>query len=162
MVLAVLLLAGTAAIHPAKAAEAVYASTRAALAYLDQEGIKYTLKDVDSDGDERVDVSYSLDNFDSATVHLYFSEDGEKVSLRIWDVVKPTAGKNYVLNTVNKLNCGYKWSKFTYDESDSTISMEMDMYIDAASCGAPVRKAIRIMILELDDDTISAELKALE
>jgi len=160
VVLTALFLLGS--LSAAGAETAAYKSTQSFIDELEREGIKYSLEGVDKDNDERVDVSYNMDYFESATVHVYFHQDGDKVSLRVWDVVKASSGKNFALNVINKLNSDYKYVKYVFDESDNTISGEMDMYIDEATCGAPVRKAVQIMVREIDDEEVANQLKSVE
>lgn len=152
LVLALSLLSGHAL-----AATAEYKTTQQFIDYLEQKNVKYTLKGVVSDNNERVDVSFSLDNFDSATCAIFFRSSNHAVSFRIWDIVKASAGKNYILATLNQLNSSYKYAKFVLDEEDSTIQAELDMYIDEDHSAECVYDTM-IILLDVIDDADAAKL----
>lgn len=146
----------------AYAASANYKSTQSFIDELEKEKIKYTLVGTtESNHNELVEVSYTTDNFNSLKVRLFFDPDGDIVSLRIWDIVIVSAGKNFALDVINKLNVDYKFIKF-YLESDNTITGSMDMYIDPTNGGEAVRKAMQIMIVGIDREDIAKQLKSLE
>ncbi len=136
-------------------------STQDFLDFLDSKGLKYTLGSLD-DGTEDVSVSYSLDNFSSLTCRLFFKDDCEEVSLRIWNIVTATAGKNRVYNTVNKINNDYKFAKFVFDESDSTVQAELDVYIDGDHCGRSVYDSMQALFNVTDRDDVAEMLHDLE
>lgn len=141
---------------------AAYPSTRTVLDYFDEIGIYYDYSGVSDSGYDRVTVGFSMDNYDSADVELFFPADGSNVSLRVWDIVVCTAGKSYVTSTLNSLNADYKYVKFVYDESDSTVQAEIDMYIDPEHCGRPVYDAVSAIITVIDSDGVAAQLHSLE
>lgn len=141
---------------------AQYHSTQVFLDYLDQKSVKYKYSGVDSDADEVVKVSYSVDNYDSLTITLFFDEDCDSVSMRMWNILTATAGKNFILNTLAELNADYKYAKFVYDPDDSSIQAELDMYINANTCGRPVLDAISTLITIVDNDEVYAKLSLLE
>ena len=141
--------------------EPQYTSTKTFLSYLDSKGVKYKFYGIEDD-EEHVRVSYSLDNFSSLACNLYFRESSDAVSLRIWNIVTASAGKNYVLNTLNTIERDYKWVKMVFDESDSTVQAEMDMYIDANHCGKQVYSAMLVMFDVVDYEEVANALHALE
>lgn len=138
------------------------ASTQNFLDYLDGKGITYTYIGLNDDGDERVKVSYSLDNFSSLACTLIFDKDEDEVDLRIWNIITVTAGKNHTYATIQKLNADYKYCKFVYDESDSSLQVEVDMFIDKDHCGKPVYDAMRYMFLVVDDNDVAEIIHSLE
>ncbi|MBR4549872.1 MAG: hypothetical protein IKO83_08165 [Oscillospiraceae bacterium] len=145
----------------AHAQTAEFESTQTFLDYLDSKGIKYTYYGVDGKY-EKINVGFDLDNFSSLDCVFFFKQDCEEVSLRIWNIVTASAGKNFVLSTLNELNQDYKFAKFVFDASDSTVQAEHDMYIDAGHCGRPVYDAMMILFDIVDDAEIAAKLHSLE
>lgn len=138
-----------------------YTATQNFISYLESKGIKYTYIGI-QDNKEIVTVSYTLDNFDSLTCMLIFNDDSEEVSLRIWNIVTATAAKSRVLSVTNTLNAGYKFVKFVYDEDDSTVQAEMDMYIDGEHCGRSIYDSLLCMFRIVDDNEVAQQLKSLE
>ena len=136
-------------------------STQTFLDYLDSKGIKYSYEGL-SNGREEVSVTFNADNFSSLKCLLFFKDDCEEVSLRIWNIVTASAGKNYILSTLNNIHMDYKFVKYVYDESDSTVQAEMDVYIDADHCGRPVYDSLCVMINLTDRDDVAEMLHALE
>ena len=149
------------AASPALAEKAQLTSTQNFLDYLDLRDIKYTLSGMDGKN-EVVRVSFTLDNFSSRRCNLFFKNDEEEVGLRIWDIITASAGKNYILNTLNTLNADYKFGKFVLDESDNTVQAELDMYIDAAHCGRSVYDGMMALFNIIDNETVSKKLHELE
>ena len=145
----------------ASAETAEFISTQNFLKFLDKEGITYTNYGVDGSY-EKVYVGYNLDNFEALDVYLFFYEDCEEVSLRMWDIVVASAGKNYILSTLNSLNDDYKFAKFVFDESDNTVQAEIDMYIDGSHCGRSVYDAMMALFDIVDTDEVADMLHALE
>ena len=156
-----LLLALAASAKPASAAQAQFKTTQQFLDYLDSQDTKYQYLGVDGDV-EIVTVSMRAEHFPALKCTLHFKDDNEQVSLRIWNLVTASAGKNYIYSAMNKLNSQYKFVKFVYDESDSTIQAELDMYIDSDHCARSVLKAMLVMFVCIDDDDTAAILTSLE
>ena len=146
---------------PALADTAQLTSTQNFLDYLDLRDIKYTLTGMDGNS-EVVRVSFTLDNFSSLRCSLFFKDDGEEVSLRVWEIVSATAGKSYILSTLNTLNSDYKFAKFVLDESDNTVQAELDMYIDADHCGRSVYDGMMALFNIIDNSSVAEKLHALE
>ena len=159
IVLMLAMVLGTAAV----AETAQFRSTQNFLDFLDSKGIKYSYLGVTDDGDrEIVRVSYTLDNYPSLDCNLFFKSDCEEVSLRIWNIVTATAGKNYVCSTLNSLNAAYKFVKFVYDESDSTVQAEVDLYIDGDHCGRSIYDSMMAIFNVTDRDDTASQLHGLE
>lgn len=147
------------------AASAVSAKLKTTLQFLDlmeSEHIIYTNKGLDDDKDERVEVSFSLEQFDSATCVLYFRNDNHSVSLRIWNLITPSAAKDEVLSALNSLNFDIKYAKFVLDESDNTVQIEMDLFIDEDHCAQCVYDAMMTLLDIIEDEAIAQKLHALE
>lgn len=160
-VLLIVALALCICIQPAAAAAAEFKTTQQFLDFLDEKDIRYSYIGVDGKS-EQVNVSFSLDNFDSARCSIFFKNDFEEVSLRIWDIVKVSAGKTFTLSTINSLNKDFKFVAFVFDESDSTVQAELDMYIDPDHCARSVYDAMMIMFQIIDDDGVAEKLHSLE
>ena len=136
-------------------------STKDFLSFLDGKGIVYDYIGVNGKYEE-VDVKERMDNYPYLICELHFRNDCEELSLRIWDIVKAKADKETVCAVLNELNNQYKIVKFVYDESDSTVQAEMDMYIDGDHCGRSVYDAMNAMFNVVDNDEAAKALKALE
>lgn len=157
----VILMTITLSIGTASAKTAEYKTTQQFIDYLDVKKIKYNLIGV-TDGTEVVTVSSNMDNYDSVTCTLLFDDDCEQVSLRMWDIVKTSAGKNFILSTMNELNNGYKRAKFTFDEEKETIDVETDLYIAVDHCDECVSKTMLSLFVIVDSDDVAKKLHALE
>lgn len=131
LVLLLALLTAVCAI-PAFAEEAVYANTKAALAAMDKYNLVYTLEGVDGDGDEEVVITHKTDASEY-TIHMFFPEDDETVSIRVWDVIAfDSSVRSAVLETVNDLNCSYRFLRFRAD-SDNTVTVSIDLIVRAGN-----------------------------
>lgn len=144
------------------AESAVYGSTKAFVSYMDRNGIKYDILGLLDYGAEVVSVSFDCNNWNSLKVYCMFSDDGEVVSLRIYDIITSSAGRNYTCAVLNSINFDYKFIKMDFDESDSTVMAELDMYIDSATCGRPVMDAVFALIKILDKDDVYQALSVLQ
>ena len=143
------------------AEKAALKTTQQFIDYLESEDCKYSLVGY-SEGAERVNVSFSLKNLDSAKCVIFFDDDLDSVSFRIWNIITASAGKNYILSTVNSLNKDYKFVKFVFDESDSTIQVESDIYIDEDHCGECVFDNMMTLFTIIDYDDVAKKLQSLE
>ena len=106
-----------------------YAATKDFVAVLEANDLKYIYKGIDDDTDENIRVSFSDDDYDSIVLNVFFSKDSDAVYIRGWNLLTTSAGTNYVLSTLNQLNHQYKYVKFTFDESDNTVYVQMDGYL---------------------------------
>ena len=145
----------------ASAKTAQLSSTQNFLDFLDKKDVKYTYEGM-QDGREEVSVSFTGDNFPSLKCRIFFKDDCEEVSLRIWNLVEATAGKNRIYSTLNSIHKDYKFVKYVYDESDSTVQAELDVYIDGDHCGRSVYDSLMVMINLTDRDDVAELLHALE
>lgn len=136
-------------------------SAQSFISYLEQKNIKYTYEGVNDNGIERIRLSYRLDHFDSLDCILLF-QDNDEVDLRVWNIVTSSAGKEKTVDLVNRLNAAYKYVKFVYDESDSTVQGEVDMLIDAEHSAPQIYSAINLMLSVIDEPEIAEQLHALE
>ena len=113
---------------PAYAVKAQYATTASFLEALSEDGVKYNYKGVDQDDEEEVTVSYAGDYMDSIRAVIFFDEELDSVSMRIWDVIAFDEDDYFdVLKTVNSLNYKYKYAYFVVDEEDWTVYATIDV-----------------------------------
>ena len=113
---------------PVYAVKAQYATTAAFLAVLDKEKVKYNYKGVDQDNAEEVTVSYVGDYMESIRANIFFDEDLDSVSMRVWDVIAFDEDDCFdVLKVANSLNYRYKYVYFVVDESDWTVYATIDV-----------------------------------
>ena len=159
LILAVCVFTGISLSALAESAE--LKTTQQFIDYLEKKDIKYTLIGL-SDGSEQITVSFNLEYLNSAKCNLFFDEDLDSVSLRLWNLVTVSAGKNYILSTVNSLNKSYKYAKFVYDDSDSSIQIEADMYIDEDHGARSVFDMMMILFSIADNEDIAKTLLSLE
>lgn len=122
-----------ALIAPAFAVSPKYENTRAFLELLDANDIMYTLIGVDDDGDEKVTIDNRSDAIPKGyTIRLFFSEENDEVSLRVWNLVDFDADNlGLVLKAVNQANYDYKYVRFYVDESDYSITASIDDVVRA-------------------------------
>lgn len=143
------------------AEEAQYATTKDFIRALEKDDLKYTYKGVDDDKDEHVVVSFSDDFYDSVIIHFFFDDSEDKVSIRIWNLIDVSAGESYATKALNKLNYDYKYAKFVLDTSDSTISVENDIYADGTD-GDKVVRLMNVLLQILTDDDCLDVMKTLK
>lgn len=128
----------------------VYSTTREFLYVLDQEDISYSYKGIDSDGDERVTLDYTIAdrNF---TLRLWFSSDCDDVALRVWDVITFTdSEKATVQSLCDTLNGTYRFANF-FTQYDNTVSLRADYILPVSGSGEVVLDGVLLAALVLDD-----------
>lgn len=136
----------------AMAVSASYSSTQAFLRALDEEGIIYTLHGID----ERINYEcVTMNNKGeelSYTINYFFSEDSTYTGLRVWNVITYNdSDLAKVLRTCNSLNSDYKYVKFYADESDNTVTVEMDLIHRSGDVGDIVLEATLRLANVLDE-----------
>ena len=140
---------------------AQFKTTERFISYLESRDIKYSY--LTNTGDlEAISVSASMDNFESLKCTLIFDSDLEQVGLRFWEVVKTSAGKNYILSVLNDLNSKNKFAKFVFDEDDSQVDVELDMVISVDNCTSNVFDSMLYLFNILDEDENAKQLHSLE
>lgn len=108
-------------------------TAKVAVSYLESKEFHCKL----SEKDERlVRLSFKADNKESIDVLLVFDEDEHSVSCKCFNICKFAADKKEAMYKVcNEVNAQYRWLKFYVDESDNTITAQMDAVIQVESCG---------------------------
>ena len=144
------------------AQETEYKSTQHFLDYMDELGIPYNYYGIDDDNWEAVSVIFGPSISSSFECFIYFEQNNHEVEFRIWDLVKPSAGENFTLSTINELNANWKYAKFVLNERDSTVQAEMDMYIDGDHCARSVYDAMDSLLDIIEDEYTSQALRKLE
>ena len=138
-----------------------YAATKDFVAVLEANDLKYIYKGIDDDTDENIRVSFSDDDYDSIVLNVFFSKDSDAVYIRGWNLLTTSAGTNYVLSTLNQLNHQYKYVKFTFDESDNTVYVQMDGYLSPDHPGDVAYRMMNAILGVLDADDCRQALKSL-
>ena len=145
----------------AEDSEPQYAATKDFVAVLEANDLKYVYKGIDDDTDENIRVSFSDDDYDSIVLNVFFSKDSDAVYIRGWNLLTASAGANYVLSTLNQLNHQYKYVKFTFDESDNTVYVQMDGYLCPDHPGDVAYRMMNAILGVLDADDCRQALKSL-
>lgn len=105
--------------------EPQYPNTIEFIDLLEEYDIDYSYSGIDSDGDEGVYI-YE----DDYTVILYFSEDQELISIRVWYVIEYAEDDLMdVIYACNDLNYSYRFVTLYADESDNTVTASMDVIV---------------------------------
>ncbi|MBQ2954711.1 MAG: hypothetical protein IJE07_14365 [Clostridia bacterium] len=151
-ILAVLLLiALLAPCCTALADTATYATTRAFLKALDEEGITYVNRGLDEDNDEYI-IVYNMDENHSYTMDIFFEEDQEHTSIFVWYIIAfDEADLLKVMLACDTLNGSYNYTCFYVDETDNTVTCSMNLIYRDKNVDLVVMDAIKYMaaILEL-------------
>lgn len=136
-------------------------STQDFVDFLDSKGLRYSYNGMQRNGDE-VTISFTLDNFESLRCYIWFKDDCEEASLRIWNIVTDcSASKADICTVLNTIHVDYKFVKYVYDPSDNTIQAELDIYIDGDHCGRSVYDAMMAMFNLTDRDDVAERLLSL-
>lgn len=122
---------------PASAEDDVQlATTKDFIRVLEESELTYQYKGMDSTGTyEIVTLSLSSDVYENCTYTCFFHTDEDEASIRLWNLITITSGKSYALQVINNLNNSYKWTKFYYDEDDSTLTATADIVLNATDPG---------------------------
>lgn len=141
---------------------AQYSTTQDFIRVLEENDLKYEYGGVDDDNDEKVTVSFNQDVYEQFSFRCFFHEDEDLVSIRMWYIVTVTAGKDYALSVVNKLNADWKYVKFVFDESDNTLTLEMDVPLNAMNPGQTVYDMMVIATRIMTNEEVEASILSLK
>lgn len=160
---AVLVMALAVPAAATEAQEPVYISTQSFIDELESNDLKYTYYGVTDNGYEEVYVSFSSDNYDTIGCDIFFTTDSNAVHVYVWNLVDVTANKNFALNVMNQLNSDYLYAKFYLDESDNTVTCEMEgFYLSNKDAGAIAYTIMMKLVEIIDDDEVAAALLSLK
>ena len=121
---------------PSLAATPEYDTTEDFLDALKAKDISYTFNGTDSDGDEKVTIRNTCDEYGSMSFLFFFSSDEEDVSARIWNVINFDAvNRAAVLEVCNQANYDYRFCTFFVDDSDNSVTMSADAYLPSRNPG---------------------------
>ena len=122
---------------PAFAVNAQYSTTKAFLNAMDEESYKYTYVGIDNDNDEKITVKFNGDYMDTVNVNIYFNQDLDVVTMRVWDVIDFNEDDyEKVLLACNDLHRQYKFVTFLVDTSDWSVTAKLDCPIrPGKNCG---------------------------
>ena len=141
---------------PALAADSAAPEETAALfmAMLDQDGVEYIDRGIDSDGDYSIEIHYSGDYKVEHDINLYIDESGDFFSAYEWYLIDYDGARlEEVLETVNELNMQYRFVTFVADTSDDTITAKTYGVLqgDAAFCADILHYAYDWLPIIVDD-----------
>ena len=137
---------------PALAVNAQYPTTASFLSVLDKEDVKYNYKGVDQDEDEEVTVSYTGDYADSIRANIFFDDDLDSVSMRVWDVIEFDESDYFeVLKVANELNFKYKFVYFVVDEKDWTVYATIDIPIRDCDAAGDITYDALYYLIQITD-----------
>lgn len=145
---------------PAFAAQ--YATTEDFISTLEENGYYYTYVGIDEDNDEKVTVSFDADPYDECIFNFYFDEEESEVRIRMWNLVKVSVDETTACKTINDVNYKYKWTKFVYDASDSTITMKIDVPFTGDDTGDVTLGMMKNAIQVLTQDYVKEVLLSLK
>lgn len=139
-------------------------STQGFIDFVESQGLEYQLEGMLEDRKVVMITFGNMNNFDTLSCVLDFYDNCKEVSLWMWNIVKvnKSIDKSEILNVINVLNYTFKYAKFIYDETDSTVYAQIDMCIDENHCGRPVFEAMYTLFSEVDSDLLANILHTLE
>ena len=124
-----------------------YRPTRRFLELLDEEGIKYQYRGIDQDNDEYVVITYTIEDDHDCRMNLYFNEDLEHCSIRVWNLIDfDEANLVDVYRACDELNSSYKYIRFYVDETDYSVTASYDIIFRSTGADEICREAIRKMV----------------
>lgn len=134
-----------------------YSTTQSFLDYLDMKNVRYTWQGLDSDDDEKIEVTYTGDNMETIRTVWYFDNNPVRVGVRVWNIINfSVKDYYYVLEAVNNVNADYRYIKFYVDTTDNTVTAKFDMPISATNAGELCYDILQRTINIVDD--VYAEL----
>ena len=138
---------------PSYAVQAQYATTQKFLDVLDENEMKYTWNGITDSGDEKVTFRWAGENSDDITALLYFDDDLDDVSLRVWNLVDfEEADYPLVLKVVNELNHRYRFVRFICDNSDWSVSLEADVPLHDGKESAEIAYDMLVYLVLIADE----------
>ena len=145
----------------AMAVTAQYRSTQNYMDYLDSQGIKYSYMGVQSStNDERVRVSYSGDYMDSIVINCFFDEDGDDCTMVFWNMIDYNAADESAVRAVcDALNKKWRFVRFFTDDSDNSVTVQMDVIFGSVSDAGPIGRIALRKIVNISDEAYP-DLKA--
>lgn len=128
-----------------------YSSTRDFLEVLDSEGVHYTYEGIDSDDDEKVNVSYNITDT-SIAMRIFFDDSRESCHIRVWNLIdyRPE-DEGRVIEALDDLNKTYKWIKFYSDKNDNSVTASMDVILRRYDVGEICSEAMHRVVNICDD-----------
>lgn len=133
-------------------------AVRVVAAFFDEKGLKYSII---GEKEDCIKLGFTMDSRDGLDVLIIMDEDGESAKVRAYDLAKFPANKIDVMyKTCNELNKDYRWLKFFVDESDNTITCDMDAIIQLDSCGMELYE-LCFRLVHIADEAYPRFMKAL-
>lgn len=136
-------------------------STQQFVRLLDEKNIKYKLGSPTESGKDTMTVTYGGENMSSIRCSFYFSDDGEDVAIRVFDIVKVPENKvNAMIHVVNALNNRFRFAKFCLYTKDNTVQAEMDGAFRSHDVGEIVLEMM-VRMVDICDKAYPDLMKAL-
>ena len=137
---------------PSYAVTAQYSTTQTFLDLLDEKEMKYTWNGVNDALDEKVTFRWAGDNNDDITALLFFDDELDDVSMRVWNLIDfAEADYPLVLKVVNDLNSRYRFVRFVCDTSDWSVSVETDVPLKSGKESAEIAYDMLIYLVLIAD-----------
>lgn len=77
------------------------------------------------------------------SVIIIFDDNNQTVGLKSFNYVKfPEEKKQKMFEICSKMNYKYRWVKFYVDETDNSVTLSDDAYIDLETCGEEIYELI--------------------
>jgi len=143
-----------------RAEDKLFAHTKAFLAAIKPDGLKYRLNEQVPDRNDVI-LDFRGDNVTTITAVVMFVKDEPNLaSLRVWDLVKvPEARLTKVLELLSSLGRDYRFCKFTYDPKERTVDVFMELITRPDSAGEVVREGLSRMV-DICDEVYPVLMKA--
>lgn len=107
--------------------KAALASTVSFLDELDEAGLPYQYRGWTDSGDEEVIIDYPGNNCEHIYIGAFFGPDGDDVYFRVWNLIDfNSSDYRELLGKVNDLNSTYNFVSFVLDNSDFSVTVELD------------------------------------
>ena len=137
---------------PSYAVQAQYSTTQTFLDVLDEKEMKYTWNGINDAQDEKVTFRWAGDNNDDITALLFFDDELDDVSLRVWNLIDfNEADYPLVLKVVNDLNNRYRFVRFVCDTSDWSVTVAADVPLQDGKESALVTYDMLIYLVLIAD-----------
>ena len=153
----------TAAEEPAAdpAPDLQYEMTKEFVECLAANDLAYTYDGIENNL-EFIHVSCESSFFEDYYCYICFDKENTMVSIRFWNFLEVTADKNTVLDALNKLNAEKSFAKFVYDEANSAIRVESDVYVGTGPCSDNVLFTLLCGYFVIENEEVANQLLALK
>ena len=143
------------------AEEKLFAHTKAFLSAVKADGLKYRVAESEA-GRNDIMFDFRGDNVSTITVTVVFVKDEPNLAaLRAWNLVKVPENKlPKVYELLSRLSRDYKFCKFTYDPTERTVDIYMELITRPDSAGEVTREGLSRMV-DICDEAYPILMKAI-